>query len=155
MSSSQQVNVRISPEQAFAIISSMDLSKIHNRMVSKGECDPAVSEAVMVEYRKFISISAAYASQDHRIAISSKVDPAWHTHILFTQEYKKMCEAIGVEFFHHLPAEKESLSDLEADYANTLSAYNKHFGKPPEEFWPKNDQICGVGGCACSGTGNE
>ena len=115
---------------------------------------------IQEEYIRYISLCAEYATVAKPIVISDKVDPFWHTHILFTRDYRDMCGRIFGDdkaYLNHEPTKTaDDLIPLVDSYNNeTLPLYEKHFGKPSDKFWPKNAMICGGSGCSCSGTGNE
>lgn len=87
---------------------------------------------VIEEYKKFV-----YLGTIQDVAPSYEVDQVWHTHLLFTKDYKKMCkEVLGVEF-HHNPIEKKSVRTTGKDqYQETKQLYKKIFGyEPPPDIW--------------------
>jgi hypothetical protein len=87
---------------------------------------------VIEEYKKFV-----YLATLQEVAPSYEVDQVWHTHLLFTKDYKKMCkETLGVEL-HHNPIEKTAVRTTGKDqYQETKRLYQKVFGyEPPADIW--------------------
>ncbi len=121
----------------------------------EGYTDAKFLAGLIDEYRKFMAISAVHATIKNPVIMSSVVDPVWHAHILFTRDYRNMCNAIADGYLNHEPAFPDELSKLGPGYEYTLRLYLDSFGVPPKEYWPDFAQICGTSGCACSGPGNE
>jgi hypothetical protein len=97
------------------------------------------SRDAVEEYRKFIYLAVA---SGHPVTPSVEVDEVWHTHLLFTRNYKEMCDLLGT-FIHHGPGtgKKEEDSKFADQYVRTLESYERVFGhRPPEEFWPYRDR---------------
>lgn len=95
------------------------------------------------EYKKFMS---ALVSEKRygEMPISEPVDQFWHTHILFTRDYTRFCQAVAGEYIHHTPtsstAERHSLEN--AYESVTVPTLTQHFGKLDETLWPKASQVC-------------
>lgn len=85
---------------------------------------------VIEEYKKFI-----YLGTYKNVAPSFPIDQVWHTHMLFSEDYQKMCIQIGF-FFHHRPNRKNGEKSDKDDYQETKERYHKTFGyKPPKHIW--------------------
>jgi hypothetical protein len=111
------------------------------------------------ELRRYLCIAAIY--HDEPWPMLRSLDHLWHTFILFTKEYQKFCNSLGVPLIHHEPhddnAEPEGLGE---NYARFLDYYVSEFGSPPEDIWPISvedgsdcfscEQAC-EGNCAGSG----
>lgn len=72
-------------------------------------------------------------------AISAELDPFWHAHMLFSEEYSKFCDDVVGEYMHHKPL----LHDDEADVDKVETLYNYTVKVLPElftevspKFWP-------------------
>jgi hypothetical protein len=89
---------------------------------------------VIEEYKKFIFLGTI---QD--VAPSFEIDQVWHTHLLFTKDYKKMCtEVIKLEFHHNPNEEKTSKVIVKDPYITTKELYFKTFKiQPPSDIWTK------------------
>ncbi len=108
-----------------------------------------------LEYKRFTALCSVHDTNSEPLPISTEVDPFWHTHLLFSENYVKMSNVLGSNYLHHKPASGDELIALEPGYKRTLSLYEQNFGKPNEKYWPEFSQICGGSSCSCSGTGNE
>jgi hypothetical protein len=89
---------------------------------------------VINEYQKFI-----YLSTIQSVAPSFPIDQVWHTHILFSEDYTKMCDIIGT-YIHHKPnIETNAVSiSTKDDYIETLKLYREIFKEdPPLDIWTK------------------
>jgi len=87
---------------------------------------------VIEEYKKFIWLASKYD-----VSPSYEIDQVWHTHLLYTKDYKKMCdEVLNVEI-HHNPFSKTQEKMLGKDlYKQTKQHYRLIFGyEPPEDIW--------------------
>ena len=140
--------------EASKIVESRDFSVVRDFMVSRQDYGPEQVEEMEKEYKRYIAICAVNATKKEPLPISASVDPFWHAHILHTEDYIDMSNQLGSVYFHHTPAAGDELVELEPAYNKMLNIYEKNFGKPSEKFWPQFDQICGLSGCSCSGTGN-
>lgn len=109
------------------------------------------------EYSRFLSIAAIHGTMANPLNISQQIDPFWHVHLLFSQDYMEICKTVVGQFLHHHPTITQADRDrLAGPYlSETIALYTAYFGTPDEKFWPPNAQICGGASCACSGTGNE
>lgn len=87
---------------------------------------------VIEEYKKFV-----YLATIQEVSPSYEIDQVWHTHIIFTKDYKKMCqETLGIEL-HHNPIDTKSVRTNGKDqYQETKRLYQKVFGyTPPADIW--------------------
>lgn len=73
-------------------------------------------------------------------AISDTLDPFWHTHILFSQQYERFCHGVVGVYMHHIPLNHdvvEQVDNVEALYDYTvMSAMQELFLFMDERFWP-------------------
>lgn len=72
-------------------------------------------------------------------AVTVPIDPFWHSHILFTREYRIFCEAVVGEYMEHIPLDKTSKSKVENVkqlYNYTLKILPKLFSDINKKFWP-------------------
>lgn len=134
-----------------------------SRVISRYRKDYGVSEEDAKlheqELRRYLCIAAIY--HDGPWPMVRSLDGLWHTFILFTRDYQKFCNALGVPLIHHEPhddnAEPERLGD---NYTRFLDHYVREFGSPPDKIWPISEddgsdcfsceQAC-EGNCAGSG----
>lgn len=65
---------------------------------------------VIEEYKKFV-----YLSRIQNVAPSYEIDQVWHTHLLFTKDYKKMCDEVLGVILHHNPTEKKEIRTIGKD----------------------------------------
>lgn len=85
---------------------------------------------VIEEYKKFLKLTLTY-----EVAPSYEIDQVWHTHILYTRDYRITCKNLGMDYIDHNPVVKGGW--VKADpYPNTKKVYEKVYGKePPKDIW--------------------
>ena len=107
----------------------------------KGLPDRHVNE-MAVEYRRFIGVIAAFPKE--MFPVSEAVDEMWHTHILFTSDYRVMGQAVRGEYINHHPilSEEERQKVLPYYTEGTLRRYVQLYGEPSPEWWPVSGAIC-------------
>ena len=72
------------------------------------------------------------------------LDPLWHTFLVFTKDYQRFCQTLGVPFIHHQPFDDAVDRDrVEHRYQQFLAEYRETFGPPPLEVWPDTLANCG------------
>lgn len=65
------------------------------------------------------------------MAVSSMVDPYWHTHLLDTKGYRSFCERVYGHFMDHVPLDQDDKVDLKRVtglYLETRALMEKAFG---------------------------
>jgi hypothetical protein len=93
------------------------------------------------EYRKFLALHMAFPEMT--VVPCQMVDEFWHQHILDTMAYRIDCERIFGRFLEHFPyfglRGLQDAQDLSDAYEDTLVAYRKAFGEPPDGTWVSGD----------------
>lgn len=119
-----------------------DLSTIKRYMVQKG-IYPAVSiDRAEDEYKRWLALALAYRGQS--VPISAALDPFWHTHIIFTENYSQMGHAVVGRYIHHRPSILDDEHELKRAFSiKTLILYREHFGSPDMHFWDSVLCKCG------------
>lgn len=88
------------------------------------------------EYLRFmrIKVKHGYLEPGEGVAPSRMVDQVWHSHILDTQPYAVLQEALlpAGGFMHHNPLLSEQ-PDYEKRLAHCLNLYMRDFGEEPDE----------------------
>ena len=72
-------------------------------------------------------------------AVSAKIDPFWHAHILHTQQYVDFCEKVMGRYVHHVPLDSDNARQVENIgilYNYTIEVVENLFGVTDEENWP-------------------
>lgn len=84
---------------------------------------------VIEEYKKFLCLGTV-----EEVAPSREIDQVWHTHILYTKDYKDVCENIlNVKMFHHNPKSEADKGDISKDvYQSTKESYYRVFKQLPD-----------------------
>lgn len=77
-------------------------------------------------------------------AISFRLDPFWHSHILHTKEYIEFCTRLVGEVLHHFPLEREN--DLERkgikdEMEFTVEQLRKIYGNDISPLWQVDEAI--------------
>lgn len=122
---------------SLAVLNSVDFSDVSIFLQEREGYSEKDVQSMESEYKRFIALRVSRPKTI--MAISDKVDPYWHAHIIFTRHYKHACERLGVPFIHHNPPTKEDIAALKLSYLeNTLKSYEDEFGALNEEWWPKS-----------------
>ena len=80
------------------VVERLRQKKIFNEMT-----DVQLKE-ILDEFKKYIALVLINYRNGKKVEmVSELVDEVWHTFILFTNEYRKFCEAIIGEYIHHEP----------------------------------------------------
>lgn len=132
-------------QSKFNLIRNRDLSFVREYLVENDGVSVDDALAMEEEYKRFIAMSFA-VTKGLNIPVSASVDPFWHTHIMFTHDYTKMCHTLGGDYIHHVPATTKADRDrLACAYTeNTLPIYEQAFGAPPKRWWLEPLAICVV-----------
>jgi uncharacterized protein (TIGR04222 family) len=92
--------------------------------------------AALEEYRRFCFLAVTAGRE---VTPSDAVDEVWHLHLTCTRDYwQRWCaDALGTPL-HHEPTRgtRDDAQRHAAQYADTLAAYERCFGPPPEHWWP-------------------
>lgn len=112
----------------YAAMNLWDMSVVKKCAVGKGVYTAMEIDAVEAEYKKFLALCVAYPNSN--FPVSKKVDDLWHTHLLFTQDYQRMCNECAGHFLHHRPKILDDEAGLKRSFGDTLGAYERSFGEP-------------------------
>jgi hypothetical protein len=115
------------------------------RLARENRWSVAHAERVIGEYKRFCYLAVVAG---HEVTPSDAVDQAWHLHLTYTRDYwDRFCPAVLDMPLHHGPTaggpvERSRYYD---QYAQTLKAYEDHFGAPPPaDLWPPAARRFGV-----------
>lgn len=101
---------------------------LHKRLSNKYGWDDNFIKGVLDEYRKFLFLGSQY-----KVTPSEIIDEVWHSHLLFSKDYRNVEKILGKEF-NHEPGDNVS---FKSQYNNTIDLYRQHFGEPPAIYWRK------------------
>ena len=94
-----------------------------------------LSYDTVFSYHQFMALKAMvndFAAT--KLSPPSFIDEVWHTHILYTENYRSYCDALCGNFIDHNPdgaaMDPESVSARQKRIKATIAAYEKAFGKP-------------------------
>jgi hypothetical protein len=82
-------------------LNAWDLSIVKKKVVRDGLFAAGEVDAIEQQYKHFLALSCA---QDAPLHVDPRMDDFWHAHILFTQDYAAMCQAVAGQFLHHRPS---------------------------------------------------
>jgi hypothetical protein len=74
-------------------------------------------------------------SSVERLVPSPVVDEAWHSFVLFTQEYADFCDRYFGRFIHHSPVHQGENRMIAEDLQPTIDAIHTAFGGIPSTNW--------------------
>lgn len=108
---------------------------------------------ILKEYRRFFTLMVIRElhSELPRLTPSRAVDLMWHQHLIYSRNYKRLCNHVGATlrepkldlFIHHGPTNggKEEQAMYEEQYENTLTFYQEVFNEaPPPAIWPRTNE---------------
>ena len=78
-----------------------------------------------------LSLSSYSRGTGTSLSPSVLVDEAWHFHMTFTADYRRMCDEILGFFLHHIPSGGSAGTgnqDTISQYTRTLQLYLEVFG---------------------------
>ncbi len=104
-----------------------DCGGLTDRYLSEGE----------YSLKQYYAVALLDPLNEH--AVSKLVDPFWHAHVLFTQDYAEFCNSIFGGYVHHTPLDPddtEEVGRVSNLYEYTLSTYKKIFSDIDESWWP-------------------
>jgi ubiquitin len=87
------------------------------------------------DYHQFITLKATMQDFDAtQLSPPSSIDEVWHTHILYTKNYREYCLKVCGNFIDHNPEgaamDSKSVMARKKRIAATIAAYEDAFGKP-------------------------
>lgn len=106
-------------------------NQIVSRVAKENLWTTEYTKGAMDEYKKYIFMSTFKS-----VCPSQAVDVVWHTHLLYTQSYRNMCEQLG-KVIDHKPSDiEEKVADGRNPYQETKQFYRELFGvEPCPLFW--------------------
>ena len=124
------------------IIDATDFSNVAKKVA----CDlRKIGEEVSKDYleRGILALKQYYAialfDPANYHAVSEKVDPFWHAHILHTKEYIHFSEQVAGSYMHHEPLDHSNLPEVKKVrclYEYSLECYRQFFSSYDKEFTP-------------------
>lgn len=100
--------MRMETQTASQKVSSIDLSRVRERLITKEGMTPQSAGKAIAAYRRFLT--SIVADPMHNGEPSSMADKAWHAHILFTRDYERDCALLTGSFIHHEPFDSTNRS---------------------------------------------
>lgn len=109
-----------------------DLSIIIERLVLIEGWSLKDAKTICDQYRRFLFLKAKYG-KDFDLPPSRDIDEAWHSHILYTNDYIDFCKEVFGFYLHHFPQhgrdEKTTTEELRRSFTEeTQKFYFKEFG---------------------------
>ena len=80
-----------------------------------------------------------------RYAVSDKVDPYWHAHVLHSRRYSSFCSRVFGRYLHHEPLHRDdelAVANANAIYRDTRAAMRDLFGTLEDEWWMPDSAVC-------------
>lgn len=114
-------------QRAYNKIMNLDLSQVAYRLVKVEGYKEKEVEQVIVQYRRYLFLRKKYPNMC--MPPSDDIDQAWHAHILYTQDYHKLCNDVFYDrkdsFLHHQPTERI----WHEEFKDTQKLYKQEFGE--------------------------
>ena len=118
-----------------ARLQAWDMSRVKAHVVAKGFFRADEVDAAEREYKRFLALGCAYMA--NAVPVSARVDEFWHAHILFTEDYAAMCDAVLGQFMHHRP----EAPDAAEPTIEELAPYIANFGQPDPAWWGTGNRV--------------
>jgi uncharacterized membrane protein YgcG len=117
------------------LIAALNLEPFANRAVDDFGLKPEDTDTAMREYRHFLYL--AYwnrrMEQSTMVVPTVNADKIWHSHILFTRDYREMCDRVFGRYLDHQPGLKEGTSAHTSAMQHTRDVHKRirELGKDP------------------------
>lgn len=141
----QQFRTPLSPLQVarLSIIDQTDFSKVaikvRQDLAERGVIvDDDYIAGGIEALKQYYAIALLDPANMH--AVSDVVDPFWHAHILFTEDYVSFCERVVGRYMHHDPLDKtdaKALVHVRRIYDYTRSSFRQLLRKVDSRWWPE------------------
>lgn len=85
-------------------------------------------DAGILALKQYYAVALLDSKNMH--AVTDRIDPFWHTHMLFSREYTAFCEEAFGHYLHHEPLDHDDTERVDAAerlYNYTLGVYDKLF----------------------------
>lgn len=110
-----------------------------DKLLKDGIADNAEeSQALFNEVKRYLLLVRCHMDVEFAM-YSRRIDAAWHSFVLFTEEYAKFCEKFFGAFLHHQPSEapraKAALRRVAVDFAHFCLVYESMFGERVPDLW--------------------
>jgi hypothetical protein len=115
------------------------------KLLKEGIADSAdESAALFTEVKRYLLLGRHH--RDETFAMySRRVDAAWHSFVLFTEQYAEFCQRYFDMYLHHIPAEAPRSEGgpprRVADFARFCVAYEALFGEKVPDLWRDHTSI--------------
>lgn len=130
MSLLSNIKVSITDEQRVAAmrLENEDFTSVAKRIKKDYDfSDKYISEGIEALKQYYV---AAILDSKNRHAISTAVDPFWHTHVMFSKEYMQFGIDIFGKYMHHEPLDHDDVARLDLVtkvYEYTRTVYDNLF----------------------------
>lgn len=119
-------------------IDACDFNRYFEKAVELGLIEKdADREAMIFGLKQYYAIAMLDPANGH--AISDVLDPLWHVHMLFSEEYAAFCENVVGQYMHHTPLLKDdgpARTKVRALYDYTLGRLGECFAEVDGRMWP-------------------
>lgn len=128
-------------QRRLQVLANWDFSMVRAFAIRDGVLEADVDEMIE-EYRKFLALHIFTERQN--FTMSRQIDIIWHSSILCTRDYARLCKSVLGAFLHHQPVGTQAeLDDLAPAYnEGTRPALRRVFGELNERWWGTDQQIC-------------
>jgi len=142
-------------------VESLNFERLKWKLTESSEANMSSTQCELAEreYRRYLTLKKLYPGKE--LVPNKLVDEFWHAHILDTVAYHADCSSVFGFYLHHFPyfgiCGEDDYENLESEFNETKSLYERHFGRYPEELDTASrcaDHPCHVpSACACRAPG--
>ncbi|HLB66621.1 MAG TPA: hypothetical protein VJJ78_03455 [Candidatus Saccharimonadales bacterium] len=130
-------------------LSAQDVARITARIAKDHDISHEQAEKILNGTIEFLELSAKYPGQ--RFVPSKEIDKGWHTLLLYTRTYRKLCQSLGAQFIDHEPSDGD-VSVPRGGALNTVAFMQQNKILFDTELWPEKSLAdCEADPCNCTG----
>lgn len=125
--------------QVYEELKKMDWSIEDNKFL---KAHPEAKQEIETVKNEFFKYHAINIVERYTGAPAYLIDEYWHMYILNTKRYERDAKLFG-KFIHHTPTDGSNESEKEniKHFNETIRAYVRVFGVPPESIWGNNKKL--------------
>jgi len=111
----------------------LPVAQEHNRRGAFGHRAPNQAAVAARELARALYCKAAFTGDALTLSLPPKLDAMWHSLILETRDYERVCKALGANIAHTARTANDSVADKNERVDETLRVYEAVFNSAPEQ----------------------
>lgn len=138
----EQVRVKFTYEHYLALqaIDAVDFSKVKLKVAQdEGLTDERYLDGGIAYLKRYYAIHILDPLNPP--AMSKPIDPFWHAHVLYSQDYMNFCDRVFGQYIHHIPllySDIPAVKFVSDMYVRTRRRHHDIFGDVDESYFPSD-----------------